>query len=328
MIKIRELSAQDAGTLADFFSSQTGATADSMLSRMRWLARNPAFTPEIPLGVAAFDTDRICGAMLFIPTRFTDGETIRTCILSILFYVDPSVRGAGLPLFLSYRKLAGKYPLYAATANQTSSRLWSSFAGRAIPGSELEYVRVCRPLPVISEFFLRNFPSQSRARSSYVDVALHPSVEEKLVPIPDPDLKLQSLATAAAGSFEALRDPQTIRWKIYERAQTLYLYRNNRSECLCLFQYSRRGSRSQIAAVDLLELWGCLDWPDTRDFLLCVQRLFSADLISFRGGTPLAKMEQLARYFRRRRFGCPAVWLMDPNNLLDNRFRYSPFAGE
>src|SRR5947209_8547328 len=116
-IKIRELGVQDTDDLAAFFSTQTDTSEHIVRNRLKWLARNPAATTDIPFGVGAYRSSELCGAMLWVPMHFTNGVDIRTCVLSILFYVDVSARGVGIPLFLAYRKLADRYPLYAATAN-------------------------------------------------------------------------------------------------------------------------------------------------------------------------------------------------------------------
>ena len=329
MIKIRELRAGDIEPLAGFFSTQTGMSRPALRSRLEWLARNPASIPEIPFGVAAYQSDQLCGAMIYIPMRFSNGTAVRTCVLSILFYVDASVRGAGVPMFLAYRRLAKQYPLYAATANQSSARLWSSFGAHAIAGSEFEYVKVCHALPILAEFILRRFSRSQKPQPP--DTQPPPSTQrsdQKLVPITDPEAALKTIAPSEPGSYGLLRDPQMVRWKIYERGRTLYGYRTERSDCLCLFQCSRRGTRFQIGAVDIIEVWGHLDPQDSSNFIACIQRLFSADLISFRGASPLTKSDALTRHFRRRKFPCPAVWLMDPNALLENRFEYSALAGE
>jgi hypothetical protein len=132
MVEIRELSTRDTEELAFFFSSQTETPQQVLRDRLAWLARNPASTEKIPFGIAATQSGQICGAMLYVPVPFTDGREVRTCVLSILFYVDSAVRGAGLPLFLAFRRLADRYPLYASTANQQSARLWASFGASAV----------------------------------------------------------------------------------------------------------------------------------------------------------------------------------------------------
>jgi hypothetical protein len=330
MIKIRELSTGDIGPLADFLCTQTGMSQSSMRQRLEWLARNPASIADIPFGVAAYQSDQMCGAMVYVPVRFSNGNAIRTCVLSILFYVDSSVRGAGVPIFLAYRMLATRYPLYAATANQSSARLWANFGARAIAGSDFEYVRVCHALPILAELIFRNFSRRQKLGDS-ADTQLSPPnqmASQMLVPITDPEAALRTIVPSETGSYGLFRDPQMVRWKIYERGQTLYVYRTDHSDCLCLFQCSRRGSRFQIAAVDILEVWGRLDPRDSSNFISCIQRVFSADLIGFRGASPLSKLDALTRRFRRRRFPCPAVWLLDPDNLLENRFEYSALAGE
>ena len=301
----------------------------SLHSRLEWLARNPASIPDIPFGVAAYQSDQLCGAMVYVPMRFSNGNAIRTCILSILFYVDASVRGAGVPMFLAYRRLAKRYPVYAATANESSARLWANFGGRAISGSEFEYVRVCRAVPILAELIFRKFFSSQKPQPSDAEQPPHNQLAgERLVAIPSSEVALKMTLPPETGSYRLFRDAQFVRWKIYEQGQTLYSYRTDRSDCLCLFQSSKRGSRFQISAVDIIEVWGHLDPRDSSNFISCVQRLFSADLIGFRGASPLAQSHALTRHFWRRKFSCPAVWVMDPANLLENRFGYSSLAGE
>ena len=318
MIKIRELSAQDSDELAAFFSTQSGASRQALRSRLEWLARNPAATSDIPSGVAAYRSGQMCGAMMYVPVRFSNGVEARTCVLSILFYVDSSARGAGLPLFIAFRSLAERYALYAATANNASARLWANFGGHAVAGSEFEYVRICRALPVVTEWVFRKFGRGHEQPSSSVwGAPLEYRRSERLVPIDDPESALRSIAQTGIGfanarsgdesssqplkpalsagfggaappqnakvagsgdpeaipcakpvyeinasSYSLLRDAALIRWKIYEAGQKLYAYRTRDSDCLCALQRSRRGSRSQISAAEILELWGRLEPRD------------------------------------------------------------------
>jgi len=328
MIKIRELCTADIDELAAFLSRQTGTSQSTLRDRLLWLARNPAATSEIPFGIGACRGDELCGAMLYVPMRFSDGVNTRTCVLSILFYVDAAARGAGLPLFMAFLSLADRYPLYASTANTMSAGLWSALGGSPVAGSEFEYVRVCRMLPVVAELILRASRQARHTRPDNIEEYREHSRIDRLAPVKDAESALCAIVQPRGASYALVCDAETIRWKLYEAGQTLYTYSGHYSQCLCAFQRSRRGLRSQVLALEILDVWGQLDPRDSTDFVSCIKQAFHPDIISFRGGSRLSGAEGLVRKFRRRQLPCPAVWLVDPHGLLENRFEYSSLAGE
>jgi hypothetical protein len=329
MINIRDLHGEDTREIAAFLSGQTGSPADTLRKRLAWLLRNPALTPDIPFGIGAFQDTCLRGVMMCVPNRFRDGRTVRTCILSALFYVDHDALGASLPLFFKFRALASRYPLYAATANAVSGRLWSRLGGTPVADSNCEYVRVCRVLPIGQEVLARAIRrSSSRPCANAGNNLSQYTHNDHLLPLATPDAATEAGRVRETGQYEIVRDADFFRWKIYQAGEKVYAYRFGDSECLCVFQHSRRGYRRQIACTEIVDLCGRLAACDVSDFLCSIGQAFSPDTIVFRGCSGLAGTEALAREFRRRRFSYSTVWLMDPNRLLESRFGYCPLAGE
>ncbi len=329
MIDIRELHGEDTRAIAAFLSGQTGSPADTLQKRLEWLLRNPALTPDIPFGIGAFQDKCLRGVMMCVPNRFRDGRVTKTCVLSILFYADRDARGAGLPVFLTFRALASRYPLYVATANAVAAQIWLRLGGTPVAGSDCEYVHVCRILPVGQEALVRAIrrPSSHSLPEAGDNLSRY-SHNDHLLPLATPDEAIQAGCAQETGQYEIVRDVDFLRWKVYEAGETVYAYRFGDSRCLCVFQHSRRGYRRQLACTEIVDLCGNLAAGDVSDFLRSVRRAFSPDMIMFRGCSRLAGMETLARKFKRRGFATPAAWLMDPNRLLESRFGYCPLAGE
>jgi hypothetical protein len=293
------------------------------------MLRNPALTPDIPFGIGAFRERRLRGVMMCVPSRFCDSSVTRTCVLSVLFYVDGDSRGAGLPLFLKFRAMAGRYPLYVATANAVVGQLWARLGGIPIAGSDCEYIRVCRFLPIGQEMLARAIrrPSSSGRAEIGVHRAQY-SRHELLLPLATPDEAAEAECGQKAEQYEIVRDAEFFRWKVYDTGERVYAYRSSDSRCLCVFQHSRRGYRQQIACTEIVDLSGDLAARDVSDFLSTVKQAFSPDMIMFRGCSRLAGIEALAGKFKKRQFASPSAWIMDPNRLLEGRFGYSPLAGE
>ena len=331
MINVRELTGEDTEEIASFLSTQTDSPTDALRHRLNWLLRNPALSPDIPFGIGAFRDTCLRGVMICVPHRFREGNITKTCVLSILFYADRDARGAGLRVFLKFRALASRYPLYVATANAVASRIWLGLGGTPVAGSDCEYVHICRILPIGQEALARAMrQSPSHPPAQVVDNPSLYSDNDHLRPLATPDEAVAIGAACApeAGQYEIVRDVDFLRWKVYEAGEKAYAYRFGDSRCRCVFQHSRRGYRQQIACTEIEDLCGNLAACDVSDFLRSVRQAFSPDMIMFRGCSRFAGMEGLKQKFKKRGFASPTAWLMDPNRLLDGRFGYSPLAGE
>ena len=325
MLCIKELYRDDIAPIASFLSEQTGSPPHVVQERLSWLADNPARQPDIPLAIAAYQEENLIGTMILIPHRFSNGLAVQTCILSALFYVDERVRGAGLLLFLKFRALNGKYPLYCATANAASAPLWQSFAGIPIEGSDLEFVRACRWTPIVKGFL------RIRKSRKIVD-GVHPLIpttaKAALIPLEVSELAGAETGAIRTSDFEVLRDPALLCWKVYSREQKVYRFEGKASRCFCVFQHHLRGRHRQVASTEIVDLWGQFTDEDWTSFVSAIKNTFSPDLITFRGCSPVARLGFSKRGFFARRSKTFAAWLMDPNQLLGGRFVYNPLAGE
>jgi hypothetical protein len=325
MLCIRELYRQDIAQTATFLAAQTGSSPQSLEARLSWLSENPASQPDIPLGIGAYQQANLCGTMIFIPSRFSDGRTVRTCVLSALFYVDERARGVGLPLFLKFRSLSAKYPLYAATANVASAPMWQRLGGIAIEGSDREFVRVHRWVPILQEVFHIRRVEKSAAD---VDLSIPTGTKVPLVPLQVSELAADTTSASQSRGFEMVRDPALLSWKLYAMGQKVYRFDSGSSSCFCVFQQNRRGYRQQVSSTEIIDLWGRVKAEDWTSFVGSIRRMFSPDVITFRGCSPVARLGFSTPGFLGRKFKTHTAWLMDPSQLLEGRFLYSPLAGE
>jgi hypothetical protein len=328
MITIRELSRFDFDHVAEFLSRQTGSSRDTIIQRLDWLSRNPALRLDIPLGIGAYKGETLCGTMLYIPTRFADGDEVQICVMSALFYVDQKNRGAGLPMFIKFRTLTKQYPVYAATANAFSASIWRVFGGVPIPGSDSEYIRVLHFDTVAEEILhwtARGLEALFLPQARNQLDQLH-AIE--LTPASLADCLTDAHRSNPCGHFEVLRDSELLRWKIYESGQCAYRFCSQMSDFYCIFQHLQRGYRQQISCIEIRDVWGQLDPVDWPKFIASVRYSFNPDFIVVRGCSPLAQLKFTLRLFWKRRFNQTTGWLLDPKQLLRGRFLYSPLAGE
>jgi GNAT superfamily N-acetyltransferase len=325
MLCIKELYRDDIAPIASFLSEQTGSPPHVVQERLSWLAENPAHRPDIPLAIAAYQEEHLVGTMVLIPHRFSNGSAVQTCILSALFYVDKRVRGTGLLLFLKFRALNAKYPLYCATANAASAPLWQSFSGIPIEGSDREFVRACRWTPIVKAFLRIG---ESRKTEDNEHPLVMTTAKAALIPLQVSELAGAETSAIRSSDFEVLRDPALLCWKVYSREQKVYRFEGKASRCFCVFQHDLRGRNRRLASTEIVDLWGRLTDADWTSFVSAIKNTFSPDFITFRGCSPVAKLGFSQRGFFARKLKTFAAWLIDPNQLLGGRFVYNPLAGE
>jgi hypothetical protein len=319
----------DIRELSRFFSSQTGESAESIQPRLEWQTKNPSRLRDVPYAICArLTSGAIAGAMLCVPHRLERNAVRQTAVMSSGFYVDQSIRGAGLQIFLAYRALSSRYALYATTANAVSERLWRSAGGKPLDRTDYELLRPIAWPGAIEEMLVR------RAGKGIARIALlagllghlrresFAGARGDLTRVEHPEEAVQA---ARPGSYDLqpVRDAAFIRWRFFDLPQVdsvVYRYRDTAfgADGFIAVVGSHRGYRHQLRTITLADLWGAIPAPAFPGLLGALGRRHrdSADLIAIRCVPAPYEREAGTAGFRRRAFEYPIGWYLDPRGTL------------
>jgi hypothetical protein len=318
----------DFGELARFFSSQTGEPPAPIRERLEWQSRNPSLRPDVPLvmyGRAA--SGAIAGAMLCIPHRLVSGSVQHTGLMSSGFYVDASIRGAGIQIFLMYRALSARFVLYATTANTQTARLWRSAGGAPLAQTDYEVLRPIRWSAALEEMVVRRLGPRAELLARAVaplgnlrGIGSRRRSGGELVPVDRPE----DAVTAAPGEgVQPVRDAAFIRWRFFDVPQVdarVYRFRHAAlgADGFVALTHARRGYRHQLRTVYLADTWGTIPphaFPALLD-AISDRCQSTADLLAMRCLRPPDEREALAAGCVRRNFECVVGWLVDTQGVL------------
>jgi len=316
----------DIRELARFFSSQTGEPADSIQQRLEWQTRNPSRLREVPDVICArLTSGAIAGAMLCLPHRLVRNAVQQTAVMSSGFYVDPSIRGAGLQIFLTYRALSARYALYATTANAVSERLWRSAGGKPLDRTDHELLRPIAWPGAIEEVLVRRAGRSMASLARLAGLAGHLRRERfdasgELTRVERPE---HAVLTSTSRDLQPVRDAAFVRWRFFDVPQVdgiIYRYRDAAfgADGFIAVIISRRGYRHQLRTVSVADLWGAIPaaaFPGLLGMLGQHHRA-SADLIAIRCAPEAYEREALSAGYRRREFDYPIGWYLDPRGAL------------
>ena len=316
----------DIRELARFFSSQTGEPADSIQPRLEWQTRNPSRLRDVPPVICArLTSGAIAGAMLCIPHRLARNAVQQTAVMSSGFYVDQSIRGAGLQIFLTYRALGARFALYATTANAVSERLWRSAGGTPLDRTDYELLRPIAWPGAIEEVLVR------RAGKGIARIALLASLaghlwrerfdaSGELIRVERPE---HAVPAEVSEGLQPVRDAAFIKWRFFDVPQVdsiLYRYRDAAfaADGFVAVIISRRGYRHQLRTISVADMWGAIPAAAFPGLLgtLGERHRTSADLIAIRCAPDAYEREALSAGYRRRPFEYPIGWYLDPRGAL------------
>jgi hypothetical protein len=317
----------DLHELASFYSTQTGEAAASIRPRLEWHARNPSRIKDVALVTyARLTSGAIGGAMLTIPHRLVRDGVQKTALMSSGFYVDQSIRGAGLQIFLKYRALSSRYPLYATTANALSERLWRSAGGAALARTDYEWLHPISWPPVVEEMLVRRAGKFMAPLARAIALGGHLRRERfsgakgELERIDSPR---DAVIPQSSADLQPVRDEAFVRWRFFEVPQAdpvVYRYRDAASgaDAFIAVTRSARGHRSQLRTISVADIWGTMPAAALPGMLDAVGRQHrrDADLIAVRA-IPVEFEERIAESgYRRRAFDYPIGWCLDPRGEL------------
>jgi hypothetical protein len=317
----------DLRELASFFSSQTGEPAESIQPRLEWQMRNPSRSRDVPHVIGArLASGAIAGAMLCIPHRLVRNSVQQTALMSSGFYVDQSIRGAGLQIFLAYRALGARHALYATTANAQSERLWRSAGGTPLARTDYELLRPIAWPGVIEEMLVRRAGKAIAPLARLAALAGHlrregfSGASGELTRVDRPE---DAAIRSASHDLQPVRDAAFIRWRFFELPQAdaaVYRYSDGATgaDGFVAVIGSRRGYRHQLRTIALADMWGAVPARAFRGLLAAIGRRYrtEADLIAIRCLPDVYEREAAHDGYRRRDFEYPIGWCLDPRELL------------
>jgi len=322
-----DVAAPDLHELASFFASQTGEAAASIHPRLDWQSRNPSRSRDIPHVICArLATGAIAGAMLCIPHRLVRDSVRQTALMSSGFYVDQSIRGAGLQIFLTFRALGTRYALYATTANAQSERLWRSAGGTPLARTDYEWLRPLAWPAVIEEMLVRRAGRRLAPLARLAALAGHLRQEGfsgargELTRVDRPE---DAAVESASDDLQPVRDAAFIRWRFFDVPQAdavVYRYRDAAAgaDGFVAVTSRRRGYRHQLRTIALADMWGAMPASAFRGLLAALGRRHrgAADLIALRCIPDACEREAAHDGYRRRAFEYPIGWYLDPRGAL------------
>jgi hypothetical protein len=323
-----DTSQPDLEELARFFAAQTGDSEGRIHERLAWHARNPSRTPDLPFALLVRGAPgAIAGAMLCIPHRIVNGSREYTAVMSSGFYVDRSIRGAGIQIFLQYRALRSRFVLYATTANAEAARLWQWAGARPLARTDHEMLRPIRWPSVFEEMLVRRIGRRAAPLARMVAplanlraIGSGRGSGGELAPVDRPD---DAVTPSHDQGLQPVRDVAFIRWRFFEVPQVdakVYRYRNERfgADGFVALTRSRRGYRGQIRTLFVADVWGTVPaqaFPALLDAITQRHR-HTDDVLAIRCAAEPYAQEALAASCIRRDFEGTVGWYIDDRGVL------------
>jgi hypothetical protein len=324
----------DIGDVANFIAAQSGKSAETVASHLRWfLLENPARLPEHPLGFALTLAGEFRGCILCAPQMFCRSRISFLMMGSSSFYVDEQYRGQGGRLFLQYSRLGRTWPLFGTSTNAESAALWKAAGAKPIPSSDGELLGILRWPPFAEEFAHRHSSSRllSRVASSSASRLLQMAVRLKidhelarsLQPLACAEQVAEMIANADSEKLTAVRDLAYIRWRYFAGRDTTlaaYAYRSDSAgrDIFVAVNQRPRGYRGQIKTLNVLDVYPQVSTEDWVQIVgaLAARHSNSVDGIVLRNQEGESREEFRGLGFRWRGLDAPTGWLLDRSRLL------------
>jgi hypothetical protein len=324
----------DIADVARFISTQSGRSAETVESHLRWfLLENPARRPQDPLGYALRSAGELVGCILCSPQAFHFANKKIILMGSSSFYVDDRHRGHGGRIFLQYCRLAKQQPLFGTSANAGAAALWKAAGASPIPYSDGELFGVLRWPPVVEELAHRWHPSRVLTRLAGGPVSHLAGLVKRLNIACDAPESLRPLTCAeqvndlaihdASAKLTAMRDLPYIRWRYFSsRDRTVAVFalrsRQPERETLVAVNQRTRGYRGQINTLNVLDVYPEVSpeqWLRIVGALIARYRE-TVDAVVLRSQDPDRQKLFCERGFQPRTFDAPNGWFFDKGKLL------------
>lgn len=310
-------------------------TAAEFLLRLRWLLLENPDRGDFPAGWVLESKDgQLSGVHLSVPRMFSGAGCPLPVFFSCYYFVKQEARGMeSLGLFLSYRKLAAQGILMASSANGNSAPLWQKLGGKALTGTECEWLLPLHLLPLAEETLFRRFGWKLKLAGASPEITL--SAPPASGPVRW--LSTENEITAAAvrpqtdGPLLPVRSPEWLRWKFGPGAAggiRLYRWDGGRAPVFVAVAPSLRGRRGQIRCLQIVDAWSTAA-ADGKEILKDMAALHKkdADALTIRGLGDLTAAAASLRW-RRRPLEAPSFWWTPPHAArLENLADFYPDSG-
>ena len=323
-----DTSEPDLTELARFLAAQTDDSAERIEERLQWQMGNPSRRPDVPFAwCARTASGTLGGAMLCMPHRMVRGEQNCTALMSHGFYVDGSLRGAGMEIFLQYRALSEQYVLYTTTANAQAGRLWRWAGAKVLAETDHELLRPVRWSSIVEEMLVRRWGTRSAQLVRVVaplaeirGVVSWTASMGELTPVDCPE---DAVIPPDGDGLHPLRDAAFIRWRFFEVPQVeaeIYRYRDEKlgADGFVALTRMRRGYRLQIRTLFLADMWGKIPPSAFPRLVRAISKRYrpTVDVLAIRClGRPYLQ-DALAANCVRRGFGYATGWYIDRRSIL------------
>ena len=334
------ISENDIADVARFIAAQSGRTAETVESHLRWfLLENPVRSPQAPLGLGLWSAGELIGCILCSPQAFRFENERIILMGSSSFYVDDRHRGHGGRIFLQYCRLGNQWPLFGTSANAEAAGLWKAAGASPIPHSDGELFGVLHWPPVVEEFAHRRNPSRVLSRLAGSPISQLAGLVRSLNIDHDAPEALQPLTSAEqvtdlsindfSSRLTAMRDLPYIRWRYFSRRDAtvaVYAFRSRKTDRKILVTVNQRarGYRGQIKTLNVLDVYPEVppaEWLPIVGALIARYRKI-VDAVVLRSQDPERQQAFCEKGFLPRTFDAPNGWFLDKDKVLPTQDWY------
>lgn len=341
-LQLHEIGPSNLEEVAQFIGrmSRSDTPLPQAVDRLAWiLLKNPARMSGDPLGwLSRAPTGEVVGCMCCAPQNFCYGPATFTMMMANSFYVDEQYRGAGTAIFLKFLQLGRRYPLFVSSANATVAEMWKKLGGYSLGNSDHEVFGILRWPPLLAERVYRKTASDGLTRFAVALASpwlrtrrqLLPDGAGKFAPLNSVDEAASICAEHHSDKLTTCRDAAYLQWRYFSSADpTTRLFAFQTNQCdkkrfMVAVRPQNRGYRQQIAALQILDIWGECDPATCLAIAASLWREYGEqiDMLVFRCLEGMQQQALMAQGFKVRSFAAPIAWCIDKYGLLPTKNWY------
>lgn len=297
--------------------------------RLRWvLLENPAHQPDVPLGWAVWENDRLVGTLLTPAVRMAARDFTCIALIASQFYVEPEYHGAGIGPFMRYLREGRRFLLLNNTANTISGSIFKQCGGKVIAGADHTMLGVARARPLAEEWFYRKTGRRMLALSAALPAIVAPprlktsaAFDNSLIPIHSPDDVAKLDLIPPTDLIAIVRDIPYLRWRYFagDRGKDIYRFQfPDEPDRFVAVNRIRLGHRGQIRVLNILDLWPPTTSASAPAIAMALARRYAGqfDTLWLRGQPGEAEVALRQIGFLTHSFPGPLGWYIDPAQIL------------